>query len=219
MFNAAVHGIEFDYAQELMLNLNSDSWNNADIAAADSLRRYEEASKATVLAMLSLLRTPNVKGDNPLHTANVKGYNPKWLEVNGAQGVKGANKTVANAAKIHRPSNFANRKLLESHFEKHVVKRDEFKGAYKTADEYLEGALDVVNNGTPVKYAYKGEERTGFVRFAGTSKPKGNKAGNAKFEFVGTNNEGHITTYHIESKDFWKMLNGDKNHKVIYPAE
>jgi len=121
---------------------------------------------------------------------------------------------------IVRPTNFARQELLDSHFDKHVVNRDEFNGAYKTADEYLQGALDVVDNGAPVKYSYKGEERTGFVRFAGTSKPKGSKPyGDAKFEFVGTNNDGHITTYHIESKDFWKMLNGDKHHKVIYPAE
>jgi hypothetical protein len=39
----------------------------------------------------------------------------------------------------------------------------------------------------------------------------------AKFAFVGTNNEGFITTFHTESgKTFWKMLNGE-NIKVINP--
>ncbi len=44
------------------------------------------------------------------------------------------------------------------------------------------------------------------------------KKGESKFAFVGTNNR-EITTYHIESgKDFWKMLNGDKNMKIIKPV-
>lgn len=44
------------------------------------------------------------------------------------------------------------------------------------------------------------------------------KKGESKFAFVGTNNNGEITTYHIESgKDFWKMINGDKNMKIINP--
>jgi hypothetical protein len=46
-----------------------------------------------------------------------------------------------------------------------------------------------------------------------------NAKGIAKFEFVGTNTAGEITTYHIESgKTFWKMLNGE-NIPVINPAK
>lgn len=34
------------------------------------------------------------------------------------------------------------------------------------------------------------------------------KSGRAKFEFVGTNNKGDITTYHTQSgKKIWKTIN------------
>ena len=105
---------------------------------------------------------------------------------------------------------FASEDLLESHFEKH---KNEFKGAYTTADEYLQGARDVINNGYKVEYSYKGETRIGFVQFMGN-----NSKGQAKFAFVGTNNDGFITTFHTESgKSFWKMLNNGKNIQVINP--
>jgi len=101
--------------------------------------------------------------------------------------------------------------LLEGHYDKHG---GEFKGAYKNADKYLEGAHDVVKNGTKVQYEYKGETRTGYVRFMGN-----NADGKAKFEFVGTNNKGEITTYHTQSgKKFWKTINGE-NVPVINPVE
>ncbi len=112
------------------------------------------------------------------------------------------------------PSDFADRAKLEGHFDKHGK---EFGGLYKNADEYLEGAKDVIQNGLKVQYKYKLkdgtiETRTGYVRFMSTS-----RKGEAKFEFVGTNNLGQITTYHVESgKDFWKMLNGNKE-KIINP--
>lgn len=58
------------------------------------------------------------------------------------------------------------------------------------------------------------ELRTGYVRFMESS-----SKGVAKFEFVGTNKAGEITTYHVESgKDFWKMLNGS-NTPVINVVE
>lgn len=42
----------------------------------------------------------------------------------------------------------------------------------------------------------------------------------AKFEFVGTNNLGEITTYHVESgKTFWKMMNNGENISVINPIK
>ncbi len=76
--------------------------------------------------------------------------------------------------------------------------------------EYLEGARSVMANGYKVSYEYKGEIRTGYVSFMGN-----NSKGNAKFAFVGTNNQGYITTFHTESgKTFWKMLN-NSNIPVI----
>lgn len=98
------------------------------------------------------------------------------------------------------PSDFADRGKLEGHFDKHGK---EFDGLYKNADEYLEGAKEVINNGIKVKYEYKGEIRTGYVKFMGN-----NKNGKAKFEFVGTNNNGDITTYHTQSGKKRRM--GDK---------
>ena len=104
---------------------------------------------------------------------------------------------------------FATEDKLVSHFEKHG---NEFKGIYNSADEYLQGARDVMNNGYKVEYSYKGETRVGYVQFMGN-----NSKGKAKFAFVGTNNEGYITTFHTESgKTFWKLLNGE-NIPVINP--
>ncbi|WLV24513.1 LXG domain-containing protein [Aciduricibacillus chroicocephali] len=112
---------------------------------------------------------------------------------------------------VKSPSNFADHAKLEGHFDKHGK---EFDGLYKNADEYLEGAKEVIKNGIQVKYEYKGEIRTGYVNFMGN-----NKNGKAKFEFVGTNNNGDITTYHTQSgKKIWKTLNGE-NIPVINPAE
>ncbi|MGP1434210.1 MAG: hypothetical protein ACTTKP_08020 [Catonella sp.] len=107
---------------------------------------------------------------------------------------------------------FGSLEKLEGHFEKHGK---EFKWMYNTADDYLDGAIDVMNNGYKVQYQYKGEIRTGYTRFMENS----SKKGLSKFEFVGTNSIGEITTYHVESgKDFWKMLNG-KNIKEINPID
>ena len=106
--------------------------------------------------------------------------------------------------------NFADEAKLAGHFNKHGT---EFKGAYSTAEEYLQGARDVMESGTKVSYQYGDEVRTGYVKFMGNT-----QKGVAKFEFVGTNNAGQITTYHVESgKDFWKMLNNGQNIPVITP--
>ena len=106
-------------------------------------------------------------------------------------------------------ANFATDELLKAHYEKHG---SEFKGAYNSPEEYLQGAQDVMKNGYRVKYNYKGEQRYGYVEFLGN-----NSKGQAKFAFVGTNNDGFITTFHTESgKSFWKMLNGT-NIPVINP--
>lgn len=58
--------------------------------------------------------------------------------------------------------NFGNTEKLESHFKKHG---DEFGGAYSNANEYLSGANNVIENGIKVQYDYKGELRTGYVKF------------------------------------------------------
>ena len=123
----------------------------------------------------------------------------------------GATKVLGIGAKqvTKRTANFADKAKLTGHFDKHGT---EF-GA-KTADEYLSIAQDVMKNGTKVQYSYKGETRTGFVQLMGT-----NRKGQSKFAFVGTNNQGQITTLHTKSgKDFWKTLNGNANDKTIYPV-
>ena len=108
--------------------------------------------------------------------------------------------------------NFGSTEKLEAHFSKH---NGEFSGAYSNSQEYLEGARDVMKNGYKVQYDYKGEMRTGYVSFMKNS----SKTGEAKFEFVGTNLAGEITTYHVESgTSFWKMLNGTNIH-VINPID
>ncbi|MGY0691930.1 ribonuclease YeeF family protein [Virgibacillus sp. FSP13] len=140
---------------------------------------------------------------------------PVKLVGKGAEAFKAGDK-VRDARKVDRgtgksPSDFADRAKLEGHFDKHGK---EFGGLYKNADEYLKGAKKVINNGIKVKYEYKGEIRTGYVKFMGN-----NKNGKAKFEFVGTNNNGDITTYHTQSgKKIWKTINGE-NIPVINPAE
>jgi hypothetical protein len=111
--------------------------------------------------------------------------------------------------------NFASRDLLESHYEKHAVKNNEFHGAYNNADEYMQGARDVMSSGTKVGYQYKGETRTGYVKFMGNS-----RKGEAKFEFVGSNANGNVTTYHVKrGEDLWKLLNNNKRDKTINPLE
>jgi hypothetical protein len=118
--------------------------------------------------------------------------------------------------------NFASKDLLESHFIKHG---GEFKGAFSNPDEYLAGAHDVIKNGIKVEYVYRGETRVGYVRFAGATSQKPiifdiKKPGVAKFEFVGTNKAGDITTFHIQSgKDFWKTINDLSSNKNITPYE
>lgn len=125
------------------------------------------------------------------------------------KNVKRVEKTAKEIKKL--PSAFADRAKLDGHFDKHGK---EFSGLYKNANEYLEGAKAVINSGIKVKYQYKGEIRTGYVKFMGN-----NKHGRAKFEFVGTNNKNEITTYHTQSgKKIWKTINGE-NIPVINPSD
>ena len=63
---------------------------------------------------------------------------------------------------------------------------------------------------------YKDELRKGFIKYLVNT----SKKGEAKFAFVGTNLENNITTYHTKSeKEFWRLLNNNYTHKVIYPKE
>lgn len=76
----------------------------------------------------------------------------------------------------------------------------------------------MIENGYKVEYKYKlngvVENRIGYVKFMENA-----SNGLSKFEFVGTNLEGQITAYHVESKmSFWRMLNGE-NTKIIIPIE
>ncbi|MEZ5477855.1 MAG: hypothetical protein R3E95_10350 [Thiolinea sp.] len=110
---------------------------------------------------------------------------------------------------IHRKLNFANEKKLSIHFNKHGI---EFNA--KSKYEYLSIAQSVIDRGVKVKYSYKGEVRTGFIKYMGN-----NRKGHAKFAFVGTNEKKQITTLHTKSgKDLWKTLNGNANDKTINPT-
>lgn len=116
--------------------------------------------------------------------------------------------TLAPLAEPSLP-NFADAAKLEGHLGKHGA---EFRA--QSSAEYLDAAREVMQTGTKVSYPYRGEQRFGFVQFMGNS-----RRGDAKFAFVGTNAEGDITTFHVESgKDFWKMLNGDPRNKTIVPV-
>ncbi|KMN45616.1 hypothetical protein [Bacillus sp. LK2] len=148
-----------------------------------------------------------------LKILNDAGYFDKVTKVDKV----GKSGNVAKASELK----FGNTEKLESHFIKHG---GEFGGTYSNAVEYLAGANNVIKNGTKVQYNYKGELRTGYVKFMKNSSltnPKGVPIKSyAKFEFVGTNNLGEITTYHVESgKTFWKLLNNGKNIPVINPVE
>lgn len=159
-------------------------------------------------------------------TVSASAYAEDWVErfnkSEFGQAVLGLG--LSMAAILYRPVvkkvsglKFSDVEKLENHFTKHG---GEFKGAYSNVDEYLKGANDVIKNGEKVQYNYPlkdgtTELRTGYVKFMGnTSK------GKAKFEFVGTNLSGDITTYHVKrGEDIYKLLNGSKHINVINPLE
>ena len=125
-----------------------------------------------------------------------------------AIGVVSSTRMIFKDAKI---GNFVSKDKLLSHFDKHS---GEFGNLYTTPTDYLIGARYVMNLGIPVEYMYKGELRNGFIKYLGNT----SKKGEAKFAFVGTNLDHNITTYHTKSgKEFWRLLNNDYTHKVIYP--
>lgn len=129
---------------------------------------------------------------------------------------------------------FGSEEKLMNHFAKHGS--TEFKGAYANPLEYLEGARDVMRHGYKVQYRYNphsgniDETRIGYVKFMGNTKrrtmeevvqniaKKGNHPeGTMKFEFVGTNSDGKITTYFTpNSYDLFDLLNSNKLHKEIF---
>ncbi len=111
---------------------------------------------------------------------------------------------------LSRGARFADEAKLISHFKKHGR---EF-GA-KNADEYLQIARTVMEEGIKFEYSYKGETRTGFAQFMGN-----NKKGTSKFTLIGTNGKGFITTLHTKSsRDFWRTLNGNAKDKTIRAIE
>ncbi|MFX3616328.1 MAG: T7SS effector LXG polymorphic toxin [Sporolactobacillus sp.] len=127
----------------------------------------------------------------------------------------------AGNVELANGANFGSAEKLDSHFAKHS---EEFGDAYSKVNEYLAGAKNVIKTGVKVQYNYNGELRTGYVRFMKNSSlinANGVPINSyAKFEFVGTNSLGEITTYHVESgKTFWKMMNNGKNVPAINPIE
>ena len=108
------------------------------------------------------------------------------------------------------PNNFASEELLNRHVRDHGK---EFQ--VTNAAEYLEIGRNIVKNGSKIEYNYQGEIRTGYVKFMGTT-----RKGDAKFGFVGTNNQGFITTIHTKSgKEAWKTFSGNSKDKTIYPIK
>jgi hypothetical protein len=115
----------------------------------------------------------------------------------------------ARGGSVTRPVGFVDEARLLSHFKRHG---GEF--GVSTAEDYLQVGLDIVKNGTKVKYTYKGETTTGYVQFMSNS-----RNGAAKFGFVGTNSSGTITTIHVRSgESVWKMLNGNASRRFIRPV-
>ena len=132
------------------------------------------------------------------------------------------NKGKSSSSKKTSGAKFNNEDTLKEHHRKHG---GEFKNAYSNKEEYLGGANTVMNKGTKVEYWYspkkkdgrsgKKELRTGYVKFMGN-----NKKGKAKFEFVGTNLKGEITTYHVKrGEELYRLLNGSKKINVINPKK
>lgn len=138
---------------------------------------------------------------------------------------RGVGEEVAAYASKQVPlkHNFVNESELLKHFNKHS---GEFKGAYSTAEEYLQGANFLIENGHTVKYLYDDKIRTGYVRFMGNTRnlsideainniskrnlglSKDHKFGEAKFEFLSVREDGSIATYHVKhGRDFYKTIN------------
>jgi RHS repeat-associated protein len=105
--------------------------------------------------------------------------------------------------------NFGSDEKLDEHFVKHGAEFDA-----KSKEEYLLIARHVIESGTPVRYEYRGQMRSGFFLYMGN-----NRKGESKFAFVGTNADQKITTLHAKSgKEFWRTINGSVKNKEVTPA-
>ncbi|MGX2987718.1 hypothetical protein, partial [Ursidibacter sp. B-7004-1] len=181
------------------------AWIDSGLTDSQILKKIEDEPLKIALSTAG----PNINGKQPSGSGYV---------IPSVGNIKQTLSLIRNKAtsnikeEISIPNNFANKQKLDDHFEKH---HKEFGKIYSSSSEYLDGARNVIKNGYKINYQYKGENRDGYVLYIGNT-----KKGESKFAFVGTNNNGEITTYHIESgKDFWKMINGDKNMKIIKPIK
>ncbi|WP_245189286.1 hemagglutinin repeat-containing protein [Mannheimia sp. ZY171111] len=189
------------------------------VTIADALSNLKETVQKVVISLEELnARINSALETNPAEAGELMGYLQSQGKAIQAPTViltgEIANKLIRlKKSNIgYLPNNFADSKKLNDHFNKHHA---EFGKLYSSPEEYLEGAKTVIKNGYKVSYEYKGENRYGYVLYIGNT-----KKGDSKFAFVGTNNKNEITTYHIESgKDFWKMINNDKNLKLINPVK
>lgn len=94
---------------------------------------------------------------------------------------------------------FRSAELLETHYVKHA---HAFSGVFKTPQDYLKGAREVIKYGQKVEYTYANNITQGYIKFIGRD-----RKGLSKFEFVNLNDEGYITTYHVKGQeDMWKLL-------------
>uniref|UniRef100_UPI0023AAD1B8 RHS repeat-associated core domain-containing protein n=2 Tax=Proteus mirabilis TaxID=584 RepID=UPI0023AAD1B8 len=123
-----------------------------------------------------------------------------WVDPFGLSGTSQLN--------AFQNANFADSQKLTQHFEKHG---HEFRATSEA--EYLKIGRDVIEKGHKVEYYYKPLEqyRTGYVMYM-----RNTKRGDVQMAFVGINPQGQIATIHTKSgKDVWKLLNGNKDEKVI----
>ncbi|MGU3310161.1 RHS repeat domain-containing protein, partial [Pseudomonas sp. M5A4_2d] len=137
-----------------------------------------------------------------------KGCNPDAGVEEPSEKAKAHKDEPSTPSTSRRLTEFGSEEKLIAHYEKHGA---EFNS--KNSHEYLLTARHVMDNGTPVNYPYKGGQRTGYVLLLGL-----NRSGQAKFAFVGTNQDRQITTLHTKSgKDFWRTINGNAYDKTITP--
>ncbi|HED3891637.1 TPA: RHS repeat-associated core domain-containing protein, partial [Morganella morganii] len=123
-----------------------------------------------------------------------------WVDPFGLSGTSKLN--------AFQNANFPDPEKLTLHFKKHG---GEFRATSEA--EYLQIGRDIMEKGHKTEYYYKrlDQHRTGYVMYMGNT-----KQGLAKIAFVGVNPEGQIATIHTKSgKEIWKLLNGNKDEKVI----
>ena len=183
----------------------------AKVSAVAATRRFTpHLDSKNVKAVKSQDFQPAL-AENEIPTVRKKGIAEGVVE--NKEDIGRSQTTVIEKSQQEVLPTFASDFLLDKHFKEHG---SEFHGVYNTAPEYLQGAHDVIKEGIKVAYEYNKEIRIGYVRFMGNTA----REGVAKFEFVGTNHKGNITTYHVESgKKFWKTLNDNPRNKNIIPYD